>query len=187
MKRTFIAVKVEVLDEFQAAISELKSGLIKENIKWTDISNMHVTLAFIGNTDELTVKNIVSLLENRFSGFDKIDFKIAGFGVFKKISDPRVIFSGLENFDKMTLAHETLKKGLKELDIKLEERKFNPHITIGRIKVLNDKKNLQDLIHKYSGIEFQNVTITEIVYYESILLTTGPVYKPILKVPLNQE
>jgi 2'-5' RNA ligase len=146
---------------------------------------MHVTLGFIGSTEDQAVKQVIQMLKDKFTGFGVIEFGIAGLGVFKSFKDPKIIFSGIENRDKLIVAHEATKEGLKELDIKLEERQFNPHLTIGRIKALDNKKNFQELILGYSGKKFHHVTITEIIYYESVLLTTGPIYKPITKVLLN--
>jgi 2'-5' RNA ligase len=179
MKRTFVAVKTDAGEELKDAISSLRKGLKNENIKWVDINNMHVTLAFIGDTDETMINKIVPALKNDFDGFGRIEFRYTGFGVYRSFNDPRIIWAGIDNPGCLTKAHETVKKTLELLDIKLEERQFNPHLTIGRIKDLRDKINLQNLIQKYSGIELQTVTISEIVYYESVLLPTGPLYKPI--------
>jgi 2'-5' RNA ligase len=185
MIRTFIGVKIEVAEDLKNAVALLKHNLRNENIKWVDFNNLHVTLGFIGSTEDLAVTKVIHMLKDKFTGFGDIEFSIAGLGVFKSFKDPKIIFSGIENRDKLIDAHEAMKEGLKELDIKLEERQFNPHLTIGRIKVLDNRKNLQELILGYSGKKFQHVTITEVVYYESVLLPTGPIYKPITKVILK--
>jgi len=186
MKRTFIAVRVEAGDGLKDAVSSLRSGLRNENIRWVDISNMHVTLAFIGDTDDPVIKQVGLMLKDDFAGFGNIDFRLTGFGVFRNFNDPRVIFTGIENPDRLAGAYEIVKKDLEGLNIKLEGRQFNPHLTIGRIKDLRDKNNLQKLIQKYEGIKLQDVTVSEIVYYESVLLPTGPLYKPISKVIMNK-
>ena len=184
MKRTFIAVKIDVSDELRNTILSLKSGLREESIKWVDLSNLHITLAFIGDTEKQMIKSIGSMLSNEFEGFGIIEFSLTGFGLFRNINNPRIIFSAIENPGKLIQAHENIKKGLAELDIVLEEREFNPHLTIGRIKDLVDKSNLQKLVHTFAGKNLQTVSVSEIMYYESVLLPTGPIYKPIIKVKL---
>ena len=69
--------------------------------------------------------------------------------------------------------------GLKGVNIKMEERPYNPHLTLGRIKHVNNKEVLKSLIEQFQNSEIQIVPVAEIVLYESILLQTGPVYKPI--------
>jgi 2'-5' RNA ligase len=185
MKRTFIAVRVDAGNELKEAIATLKSGLRNESIKWVDISNMHITLAFIGNTDEQAVKRVGSMIEKDFSGFGEIVFTLTGFNVFKNFNDPKVLFAGIENPGRLALANEIVKMGLDGIDIKTEDRRFSPHLTIGRIKNLRGKSNLQKIIHQFAGTPFQTVTINEIVYYESVLLQTGPVYKVISSIKLK--
>ena len=81
--------------------------------------------------------------------------------------------------EKLLQLNEVVMSGLKELNIKMEERTYNPHLTIGRIKHVNDKEKLKLLIEQLQNSEIQIVPVDEIVLYESILLQTGPVYKPI--------
>jgi RNA 2',3'-cyclic 3'-phosphodiesterase len=185
MKRTFIGVRVDAGGELKAAISTLRAGLKNENIKWVDISNMHVTLAFIGSTEEQMIKSVESMLNNDFESFGIINFRLSGIGLFRNFNDPRIIWTAIENSDRLITAHEKVKNGLIELNIKVEDKQFKPHLTIARIKDLKDKENLQKWTQKYVNTQFQDVTISEIVYYESILMPTGPVYKPISTVKLN--
>jgi RNA 2',3'-cyclic 3'-phosphodiesterase len=184
MKRTFIAVKIDVGEELKESISTLKSGLRNENIKWADLNNFHVTLAFIGDTEKAVIKNIGSMLENEFKGSGSIEFNLMGFGLFRNINNPRIIFSAVQDPGKLTEAHKIIKRELAVMDITLEEREFNPHLTIGRIKDLGDKNNLKILVEQYAGKILQKVRVSEIIYFESVLLPTGPIYKPISKVTL---
>ena len=186
MKRTFIAIRVDAGSELQDAISFLRSGLRGEYIKWVDAGNMHVTLAFIGNTDESLVKSVGAALENDFKGFGSFKFKLTGLGVFRNFTDPKIIRTGIKDPEELIRAHEIVRKGLGLLDIRPEDRQFSPHLTIARIKGIKDKNNLQKLIQNYANIPFQDVTVSEIMYYESILLPAGPHYKPISKVVLNK-
>lgn len=185
MKRTFIGVRVEAGSELKAAISILRLELKNENIKWVDISNMHVTLAFLGSTEELMVKRVESILKSDFKSFGIINFRLSGFGVFRNFNDPRIIWTAIENHDRLIEAHQKVKNGLETLNLKLEDKQFKPHLTIARIKDLKDKKNLQKLIKEFANIPFQDITISEIVYYESVLLPSGPLYKPISIIKLG--
>lgn len=187
MKRTFIAVKLDPGEDIKEAISFIRSELKNEPIRWVDLNNLHITLAFIGDTDEAMIKKVISMLKNDLAGLKEIDFDLTGFGLFKSINDPKVIWTAIENTDGLFAAHNFVKRGLESIAIKLEERQFRPHLTIGRIKDIRDKNKLQRLIQKYSGIVLQTVTVSEIVYYESILLPTGSLYKPITSIGLMKD
>ena len=61
----------------------------------------------------------------------------------------------------------------------IEERAFKPHLTLGRIKWIKNKPVLEDLLKRYSDYKFQDVNVTEVIYYESVLQSTGSIYIPI--------
>jgi 2'-5' RNA ligase len=77
-----------------------------------------------------------------------------------------------------------VKKGLEEIGIKTEERSFNPHLTLGRIRMIKEKRVLEEMIIKYNSVPIQEVNITEVVFFESILSQTGPTYLPLSSVKL---
>jgi RNA 2',3'-cyclic 3'-phosphodiesterase len=186
MKRTFIAVKVSIDKDFKSAIDLLRKRLAKEKIRWIDDNNMHITLAFIGDTEEKAIKDIISMLDSKLKGSGRIAFGLRSFGVFKNFRDPRVIFTAIENPENLTSVFNTIKSGLEELGIKLEEREFKPHLTLGRVKFLSDTDNLKVLLSKLENVKFQDVIIDEIIYYESILRPEGPVYQPLQIISLRK-
>jgi RNA 2',3'-cyclic 3'-phosphodiesterase len=179
MKRTFIAVKISAQKNFKAAFDILKKDLSVEKIKWVEDNNLHITLAFLGDTEENTITKINLMLEEKLQGTGKIDFRLKGFAVFKSWRDPKVIYTGVENPDKLVEVFNLIKSGLESFGIKLEEREFRPHLTLGRIKFLKDTDKLKNLISKYNEVFFQEVIVTEIILYESILKPEGPIYKPL--------
>jgi 2'-5' RNA ligase len=185
MRRIFIAVKVEAEESLLKLISSLKSRLSNENIKWTNPDNIHITLSFLGDTEENLIKVIKSILKEKCEGSGKFELIIRGSGVFRNLNDPRIIWIGIEPSEKLMRLNGFIMKGLKELGIKMEERPFKPHLTIGRIKHLNDKESLEALMEKYQDSEIQRIRVNEVILYESILLQSGPVYKPITRFNLE--
>lgn len=185
MKRIFIALKVEAGNTLLNMISALKSGLKNDSIKWTSPDNIHITLAFLGDTDEKMIKPIISMLNDRCKEVSKFELSIRGADIFKNFHDPRIIWTGIDPSDELIKLNALIINGLRELDIKLEGRPFNPHLTIGRIKHLNDSETLKDLIVQFQYSEVQLVPVNEVILFESILLQSGPVYKPLTKVNLK--
>jgi 2'-5' RNA ligase len=165
-------------------ISYLMSGLKNENIKWTDADNIHLTLAFLGDTEESSIREISSILKEKCEGFGKFDFIIKGCGVFRNMNDPRIIWTGIEPSDKVNMLNDLIMSGLNQLKIKMEERPFKPHITIGRIKQLNNPELLKSVIMKFHNSDIQTVPVNEVILFESILLKTGPVYKTLATISL---
>ena len=184
MKRTFIAVKIEAGEKLKEMVSDLKKALSTDLIKWVDIGKMHITIAFIGDTGEESVEMVSAMLQKWCSGSGSFALTLSGLGLFKSIDSPRVIWAGIGNSEKFASLYNNVKKGLDEIRIKTEERSFNPHLTLGRIRMIKEKRILEDMIIKYNSVPIQEVNITEVVFFESILSQTGPTYLPISSVKL---
>ncbi len=185
MKRIFIALKVEPGETLLRLISSLKDELGSDDIRWTNPENIHVTLAFLGDTGEETIEDLKIMLIARCIHLPEFDFILKGCGVFRTLNDPRIIWVGIDPSKNLIDLNKSVKDGLKELKITVEDRQFNPHLTLGRIKHLRKKDILATLIEKYQSSEVQVVSVREVILYESILLKPGPIYKPLAKFKLK--
>jgi 2'-5' RNA ligase len=179
MKRTFIAVKVEAGSELLRLFSVLKNELKYDSIKWTDQNQIHLTLAFLGDTSEETIKYVSTMLSEISGGVSTFSFKISGIGVFRTLSNPRVIWAGIERSDELENLFRIIKSGLDGIGIAREEGSFKPHLTLGRIKQVKEKGDLEKLAKQFDKKVFQEVKVSEIIFYESLLRPTGSVYIPI--------
>lgn len=179
MKRIFIAVRIEPGEELLKMISSLKTALKNESIKWTETSNIHITLVFLGDNEDNRIKEIDAILSGICSGFGSFDLILRGAGIFRNLRDPRIIWAGIDNSKELTDLNRSISVKLRETGTHLEERTFNPHLTLGRIKRINDTRELSDLIENYKDKEIQRLRVSEIILFESVLRPEGPVYKPL--------
>ncbi|HQG77579.1 MAG TPA: RNA 2',3'-cyclic phosphodiesterase [Bacteroidales bacterium] len=185
MKRTFIAVKIETTTEMERLVVNLRSLLGNENIKWADIRNIHVTLAFMGDTPVVKIAPITQLIKGKCAGFGKFDFMLAGTGIFRNFRDPRIIWAGIKPQDGLIKLRALITECLEAGDVGFDGKPFVPHLTLGRLKNIKDIENLRRVLEKYRNIEFQKVWINEVVLFESILKPAGPVYIPLATLPLS--
>lgn len=185
MKRTFIAVKVDAGEKIRDLLLSVREELKGESVKWVDIDNMHITIAFLGDTSDDEMSRVSSMLKIKITGEGAFTFSLKGLGVFRNINDPRVIWTGTEDIKRLTDIYKKVLEGLNELRIETDKRQFNPHLTLGRIRYLNNKKKLADLVDKHRQDHFQDVQVSEIIYYQSILSEAGPRYIPVTGVKLQ--
>jgi RNA 2',3'-cyclic 3'-phosphodiesterase len=66
-----------------------------------------------------------------------------------------------------------------ELNFEKEGRPFYPHLTIARVKEFCNEEQLNNFIKLNIQKNLQELDINEFILYESILKSTGPIYKPI--------
>ena len=131
------------------------------------------------------IKSISSMLKEKCEGSGRFELIIKGSGVFRDMHDPRIIWTGIEPSGKLSDLNNIIINGLKGLNIKMEDRPFKPHLTLGRIKHLKDKEVLKSLLVQFQNYEIQIVPVDEVILYESILLQSRPVYKPITRINLQ--
>ena len=184
MKRIFIAVKVIEDNNFIKQVSSLRDLLAGESIKWTSTGNIHITLAFLGDTDENLIGSIGSMLREKCRHSHNFEIVLRGFGVFKNFRDPRILWMGIDKSDELNNLNSIIMRGLRDIGIKMEDRPFSPHLTIGRIRSVSNIKDLKNFIENYAESEIQRVPANDVILYESILKQTGSVYKPLFSYKL---
>ena len=186
VKRIFIAIKIEAGEVLMEVMSSLMTSLKSESIKWTDPQNVHLTLAFLGDTEEEKIVALDSMLTGKCLGFGNFEIIVKGSGVFRNINDPRVIWAGIERSEKLELLNDHILKGLREIGIEIERPDFRPHLTLGRIRHLKSDLALKDVITRYNSKLIQRVQVADVIMFESTLLRTGPVYTIIGKYSLDK-
>jgi 2'-5' RNA ligase len=179
MKRTFIAIKTEAGEKIRDCISHSKTCLKGERIKWVGPSQLHFTLAFLGDTSIEQLELTSQMLHRIIPGYDAPKVLYKGLGLFRSIKDPRVLWIGLDIDPILRKLKAELDRELKKLGFRIEKRDFRPHLTLARIKWMQDKEVLKELLHTYREYYFQESTIRQLQYYESTLSREGPTYRVI--------
>lgn len=185
MKRIFIAVDISAEAREKAAryVEVLKKEFSDLRVGWEKPEKLHLTLKFLGDVDDKLLGELNDALENsvnKLSGFkfDNVDFRleISGTGVFPNAKRPRVLWLGIKDESGvLKRMNEILETECERIGFERENRKFSPHLTIGRIREpqISQKLAARHLQNEFEPVEFD---IAEIVIYESKLQPTGSVY-----------
>ncbi|MBP6976979.1 MAG: RNA 2',3'-cyclic phosphodiesterase [Bacteroidales bacterium] len=179
MKRLFVAIKLHPADTLLEVFRFLKKNLHEEKIKWVEEYNLHLTLKFFGETEEERIPAIRQALKaaaGRSAGF-KLELK--GTGIFGSKYDPRVVWLGIETNPALQQLYANMWEEIGKLGYVPDSQNFVPHLTIGRIKFIRDKRFFQEVILMRREDFLQRETVRELYLFESILQPTGPVYKVI--------
>ncbi len=185
--RTFIAVKTEPQPALLQCLGHLKKSLSGEPIRWAPENNLHLTLKFLGKTTPRQVKEIKNQLHALGDSFPAFRFDLKGTGYFKSKGQPRVLFIKIENDALLQQLAAEIDARVSLYGFEKEKRPFRPHLTLGRIKYLRNRGRFFSMAEKYTEKYFQQVTIREIIFFQSILERTGARYKPLEIIPLQKE
>jgi 2'-5' RNA ligase len=176
MKRLFAAIKVHPSAKYINLYNELSSSLRHESIKWVEPENMHLTLKFLGETDEAKIPSIIQAIEVATSMVKPFTLKIANTGIFGSRYDPKIIWFGIEKHHELENLAQNIFTELAKCGWNSDRQNFIPHLTIGRIKELKDKPLFQHIISKYISADIQEENVSGITLFESILRREGPLY-----------
>ena len=179
MKRIFIAVKTEPSSEFMNMYKSMKALLGGEKITWVNMDSIHLTLVFLGDTEDDMITAAGIVMKQKCTGYGEFCFSISGTGVFRSFREPRVIWVGITDSGRLIELQNQIAGGLRDAGFKIEDREFSPHITLGRIKAIKNPEALKSAVAHYNDKFFQEVKIGEVILFESILKPTGPVYHPL--------
>ncbi len=160
--RAFISI--DIPEEIKKKIVEIQNKLPDFAGKKTEKENLHLTLKFIGWTDEEKIEQIKKRLSE--IKFSKFETQIDKLGIF---SD-RIIWLNMKNCEQLQ----------KQVDEKLsdlfeKEEKFMGHLTIARVKDLGNRK---EFIEKLKKIKIKPIKfeVDNFRLKKSVLKRSGPVY-----------
>ncbi len=187
MKRTFIAIDIPICRETKEIIQTFSNRLEINKIKWLKEDNLHLTLKFLGDTDETLIESIGAKLMELANQSASFSLTVKNTGIFKSMANPTIIWIGIEESEPLSRLKSLIDTELIEFGYPTEQRKFTPHLTIGRIKSLKDKKTLQQLIQEFQHKVFLHFQVAEIIFYESILSYNGPQYIKLGNYPLKNS
>ncbi len=130
---------------------------------------LHVTVAFFGDADESSVKDAIS---DAIEGMKAFDVSISKIGFF----DPKqmkIIYAGIsEGRENISKINEKIVRSMN-----IDDRKFIPHVTLGRIKADVDTELLKRKIAPHMNEEFGKFEVEGISLMNSRLTENGPTYE----------
>lgn len=185
--RTFIAINVP--PSIQATVEKIQGRFkqIRSPIMWVKPSHLHLTLKFLGNVSEKQIEEIKGCLAIAGQGLNTFLLKATEIGVFPNINYPRVVWLGFSDpTGQLHKLEENIEHHLQKIGFQPEDRKFTPHLTIGRIKSLKGKTDIIRMIHNEKKLPYDNIFVTEIKLMKSNLKPSGPEYSVLYSMELNK-
>lgn len=162
--RLFVGLRPS--EEFRAALSMLQSQLQSAGVaaRYLDPSNLHLTLAFIGEWPE-NVSAILPPVEWPFT------LTLSSIGLFP---EAKVIWAGVQKSAALDHLAQQVREKLTAAGIPFDPKPFVPHITLGRKPVVPESVNLSGIM-----IPPADMTVEDAFLYRSDRGENGMVYSVI--------
>jgi 2'-5' RNA ligase len=183
--RTFIAVDPgkAIRDRLVALQGTLaRSGT---EVKWVEPENLHVTLLFLGEVGDRQVPDICRLVAEGTGKHPAFAMSVETAGCFPNLRRPRIVWAGVgEGSQPLCAVHDDLEAPLADLGYRREERRYTPHITLGRVKSDPATDQLSAALAQQTRWKGGEKRVTEILVMGSELTPQGPVYTVLSRAPL---
>ena len=178
-KRLFVSVDLDGLGEEVRAVQ----GLFEDagGLTFTDPGQAHVTLKFLGDTDERRLPELTDALAAAVgdSGVAPFTASFGGLGVFPSFEYITVVWLGVrEGGQRLTRLHEAIEERTTALGFDPEDHDFTPHVTLARMQHAGGKDLVQEVVRERDP-DAGNLRVEEVRLTESTLTDDGPAYSTV--------
>jgi len=177
--RTFIAIEIPVGQTLSEVWDDLRSKFDSNQVKWVGSSALHLTLIFLGDTPVDKIDGLAFDLKKVLLNQEQFEVELKGIGFFGSHQSPRVIWVGVERSAQLSRLKVDVTRVMLNHGFTDDQKAFNPHITLGRVKHLQDPSRLMQAIGGYGDFHFQKTAVNSIIHFKSDLKPAGPIYTPI--------
>jgi RNA 2',3'-cyclic 3'-phosphodiesterase len=135
--RIFVALHLEAgtLEPVRALQARLSAADSRHQVRWVDPAGMHLTLQFLGETEERRADRVREGIATAIRGLRAPQLGLSGVGGFPNLRRPRVLWVGLrEEGQALAHLHAAVEAATEALGWERERRPFQPHLTLGRSK-----------------------------------------------------
>jgi 2'-5' RNA ligase len=185
--RTFCAIEIptDVAARVAEHIDNLREAFPEVRASWTRAGKLHLTLKFLGEISRSRVADLSRAAERATASLAPFKAVIEGAGAFPKSGPPKVLWLGISDINgELTELHKRLEDECAKEGFAKEERTFNPHLTLARLRTTHDARPLSSL---HSAMEFaaKEISVNELLVIRSELSSEGSKYTVISRHPLT--
>lgn len=196
--RTFVALPLSA--EVHRAIEALQGRLKRQAaargvpagvVRWVDPAIIHLTLHFLGDILPERVEPVKAALGAVARNVPSFTFQAGGLGAFPNLGRPQVIWVGIQDASGwLALLHDAVDEALASLGFQPEERRFSPHLTLGRVRRERrgadgaDARALGEVVaasqdNALASGALGSVAAHTLIFFQSVLKPAGPEYTPL--------
>jgi RNA 2',3'-cyclic 3'-phosphodiesterase len=187
--RTFIAVaaSTEVRSAAVKLMHRLRLSSAAANVKWVAPENLHWTLQFLGDVDERDIPEVCQAVANAATECDSFDIEAHGAGAFPSADRPRTLWIGAgQGAKEMGTLQAAVERRLRKRGYRGEERRYVPHITLGRAGRKGQPHSLATELAELSDYDAGSMLVDEVTVYSSQPGHDGPTYDVLARAPLAE-
>jgi RNA 2',3'-cyclic 3'-phosphodiesterase len=185
--RTFIAVTASPGIRQAALKLAALLGPATSDVKWVAPENLHWTLQFLGEVEQLELHSVCSAVTTAAIEIDAFDLEARGAGAFPAPDRPKTLWIGAgAGGQAMVALHDAIQRKLTRLGYRSEHRRFVPHLTLGRVGRDSPPRPLVRELAGLAEYDAGSMLVDEVTVFASKLTSDGPQYEVLARAPLAE-
>jgi 2'-5' RNA ligase len=188
--RLFIAVELpsSIQDSIQKRTAGLREALGTALVRWLPLQNVHLTLKFLGDVAPQQLEALQDLLVRQAVHEQGFDVEVGGLGAYPSVHRPSIVWIGLRAPDGLRSLQHGIEAAAEGLGFRTEQRRFSPHLTIGRVNPRASANDLRTIRAALESAELDGVgslSVRAIHLFRSELQPIGSIYTKLFSTALG--
>ena len=191
--RTFIAAELpgellQTLGKLQRTLRDAPGG---RAVNWVRSEAIHLTFKFLGDVPQDALPLVFAGIEQVCAKQPPFVVQVSGLGCFPNSVRPRVVWLGLQDeHQEMQHMKQALENELASSGFSREDRAFQPHLTLGRVRssaLSSEVEILGRSIASYESAVLGQINVSQLSAISSTLSSGGGIYRILYQAPLVDQ
>jgi 2'-5' RNA ligase len=156
-------------------------------VRWILSHQLHMTVKFLGEVPDRDVAKVSEAVSSAGSKATGFEMEISGCGCFPPRGPVRIVWVGAnEPTGALLKCVETLEADLEGLGFAREQRRFSPHLTIGRVREDRSVGQIRSVVEGHTFPSLKQ-PVGSLTLMSSVLSPKGPTYTPVAVASLGKS
>lgn len=156
------------------------------DVSWVAVSNLHLTLRFLGEITDAQRAEITQVLETLARGIAPLRLRLSELGSFPNAHAPRVVWVGVEDETRqLPRLAAAVEQELAALGYSAREERFTAHVTLGRVRSPRHRDALSRQLAELAWTPPAACDVPQLTLMRSVLSSAGSSYTPLAQLPFT--
>ncbi len=184
--RCFLAIELPA--DVRDRLAELQERLssLGRAVRWMRSDQIHLTLKFLGEVPDEKVPSVCQAAATVAGEYGPFELELRGTGCFPPGGQARIVWAGIIDPPQTLIdCQRACEQACAELGFKKENRKYVPHLTVGRVRDSRASREIRAAVECESQFSAGPFVAGELVLFQSILRPSGPTYHVVSRAGLG--
>jgi len=184
--RTFLALDVDAAIRRRLAAIASELCIDGATVRPVARDNIHVTLNFLGEVADAALNDVCLAVADVAATVEPFEFVVRSVRCMPPRGRPRIVWADVDDpTGRLATLQKDLTGAMADLGFRPDHRRYQPHLTIARVKHVSAADALRAVADQYTETVFGTQAGGQVTTYTSELTPQGPIYTAAARAPLR--